>query len=148
MDIVSFWQQVIKVRRAFEEHEVRSVWLTSIENRMREHTGGRVVLVDHLTAAQLLVTGSHHLSTEKEVADHIATQGTERRRIMAEEAHRRAQAVMIATPEQLESLRETMDSVLSVPAATPNMPIPLPTREQPVDAANLGRNAARQKQSA
>jgi hypothetical protein len=69
-DLGKYWRELRVIEKTLPDF----VWLMSLDNPLKDQTGGSMVEVAAAIAAKLLYAKSHRLATEEETAAHLLKQ--------------------------------------------------------------------------
>ena len=89
-DLRRYWQEI----RAIEQSLPPYVWLMSVDDPMRGHTGGSISEVGAAQAAKLLHAKSHRPASPEEIAEHKQRQSDAVRRDFEDDLRRRGISIV------------------------------------------------------
>ena len=90
MDLKRYWQEIRSLERSLPEF----VWLASIVDTLRGHTGGSIAEASAAHAAPLLHSKSHRLATAEEIAAHKEREGVMNREALDQKLRRQGRAIV------------------------------------------------------
>ncbi len=109
-----YWNQVHEIGNQIlaQFPGKETVWVTSIEDPLRNITGGRVFETDVRQAAMRIVERTHRLSTEEEIVAELARDKAESARLKELEEQRKQQSILKPSEEQMAAQANLVGTVV------------------------------------